>query len=600
MLLFILLLSVYTQTVLAQPCAVAAECITCTTECLVPDRHCHSLYIPRSAHANSTYFFLERTNDLCDPAAYVDLGLEYQQSFRAHDIASCLFGSQTLLFQGSQLPARTDAALIADNFGLSPFFDGALTFHPKIRNFNLHATLHGDIPWIEPLYLEVQATASAQWRSLGACETIITGTVSTNSPFPVGYMAGASSAVTPASTIKEALKGTFLFGDMQTPWNFGRFSCGTQKKGGVAGVTLLLGYDVWRAENCRFGVYGRYTAPTGNKPNPRFIFSPVVGDGKHHELGAGFSYYEQLWQKDDNQSVFIALDGYVVTLLANRQIRSFDFKDKGCLSRYMLLKELTSPTAELQGTFTALGDMHGPGFSYNHALINGINFTTRCAQVKVSLKGEASLRVVYRQEWSCDAFELHAGYNLYGHTREKLCFISPDGTTAYGFKGCTGVAAYTYNTAGATPNQLTAGATTTPSGTPLNSTSSTSSITSCGTVDGATTDGLAALTSTSVTVDWSNALTASPANSVATGTNVHTLAIAHYSNPAQRVTHSMLDLKSGAAPHQITHKGFLELRYLRISNKMQPLVGLCFQAEGSGGVCNLKQWGIFIKTGFMF
>ena len=41
----------------------------------------------------------------------------------------------------------------------------------------------------------------------------------------------------------------------------------------------------------------------------------------------------------------IYLDGYVMALLENTQLRSFDFKKRGCMSRYMLLKELTCANA---------------------------------------------------------------------------------------------------------------------------------------------------------------------------------------------------------------------------------------------------------------
>ena len=160
--------------------------------------------------------------------------------------------------------------------------------------------------WLSGLYGELQFTFSRQERILNACETINTNTylVEKLSHLLLVIWQAAAAPSTPAATIKQALSGNFTFGDMQTPWEFGKFKFGKQTKNGVAGVTLIAGYDFWRNSCEHFGIFLRYTAPTGNKANPTYVFSPVIGDGKHHEIGAGLTHHAQLWSKDDDQSVW--------------------------------------------------------------------------------------------------------------------------------------------------------------------------------------------------------------------------------------------------------------------------------------------------------
>jgi hypothetical protein len=536
------------------------------------------------------------------------LSLEYQQSFQGDDIADSLFGHDRLLFQGSQLATRERRALIADQFGLSPFFDSTIKFSPHIKNINFHGYAHvGFDDWVSGLYGELQFTVSRQERILNACETINTNTLlrlSTPSglagsvgqavPFPVGYMAGGSSTVTPATTIKQALTGNFTFGDMQTPWEFGRFKFGKQTKSGVAGVTLIAGYDFWRNSCEHFGIFLRYTAPTGNKANPTYVFSPVIGDGKHHEIGAGLTHHAQLWSKDDNQSISFYLDGYVMALLENTQLRSFDFKKRGCMSRYMLLKELSAPTPALTALATSI-DAVNPGYSYAGNLINAINFNTRAAHIKVAAKGDASLRAIYTH----GGVDFCIGYNIYGHTQEKVCLAknscNPIANNTYGIKGCTGVYTYLY-----TSNDVTVGALTTPTGFPLNSTSNASTISSCKAIN----NGVEILVpATSVGVDWREAFvqpTGFQANAVPAGSAVATLALSQLSNPAKTVSTKSLNLCSGAAPSQLAHKGFITLTYNWHECRTQPLIMFGFEAEGSGNCASLKQWGVWLTGGLSF
>ena len=545
---------------------------------------CHSVYLPLSSFDNLAYFWHPyNAENPCDEwSGDLALGFEFERSFRGCDIAKCMFGSNKLLFQGSRVGGRAANALIADNFGLSQNCNTSIRFNPRIENFNLNfqSRLNFDC-WCEGLYAQLDFQFTHQKRTLFADENCgcDLGSTSTGcgTVFPAGYMGAA--AVTPDPTLKDALKGDFTFGDMTTPWKFGRFVFCDQTKNKVSGVALEFGWNFWNNDCAHLGAFLRYVAPTGNRPDARNVFSPVVGNGHHHEIGGGITSHWKLWDQEDcDRNITAYLDGYAVTLLKDCQARSFDFKNRGCLSRYMLLKQLTPTTT-------------AAGFTYAGNLINAINFNTRSANVKINIKGDAALRFVYHD----GGFDFALGYEIHGQSKEKICNISSnspcnavDTTLHYGLKGCTGVDCFTYTVAAG----VTAGTATV---SPLNATASAATITSCGVplVDNA----VSGLTATSICVSAFGA--AAPA-AVPAGTAVTALVAASSSAPAVEVTTADLDLNSGKAPRQLMNKGFATLDYTWKDCDWSPYIEFGAEAEGGTRKCDLKQWGVWIKGGVSF
>ncbi len=574
---------------LASATLVQADC--CNSQLSNNTKHsgcnCHSIFIPRSTNSNTAYNFLPfaHKDASCDWNGGFELGVAYQRSFNDKDIAKCLFGSNTLLFQGSQLANRSENALIADNFGLSPVFSGSIKFSPRIENINVHFQSYlGFDSMLEGLYGQVNFTYTHQKRELmdddncNKCSDTTVTSTSNNVPFPAGYM--AAGVVAPFTTIKEALIGK-TFGDMQTEWKFGKFDFSEMTKNEIAGVDVILGYDFWRQECGHFGAFFQYTAPTGNKPCADYFFSPVIGNGKHHELGGGITAHYKLWEGECNNAILVYLDGNITTMLENCQVRSFDFKDAGCMSRYMLLKELTS-------TGTAAS-----GYRYDGQLINGINFATRQVKVKVPVKGDATLRFIYQT----GGFDLGLGYNIYGQDREKVrCFSNPcDALTEgkfYGKKGCAGVDYFDYDVAG---GLITGhGAIFTQ---PLNATESDATITSCGTVDAA----VLFSSATVIGADWVNFFKLGVgADSIANGTAAATITATSTSAPAVVLTTADLDVNAGRAPRQLIHKGFVTVNYTWRDCDWVPYLGFGAEVEGGSNHCDLKQWGVWFKGGISF
>lgn len=610
---------------LATPAQLYADscCCDCTYDCTTTTKcqrrgcdQCHSVYIPRSTHSNSAYFWLAPAPADLDTDCWHhegDVGIEYLRSFRSCDLARCLLGTNNLHFQGSQVPNRDSGALVADYFGLSHLFDGNLIVKPRIQNVNLHLQerLYLD-RCHENLWVQLNVTFTHQKRNLFGSDCIcdpISSSTQAGTIFPEGYMdfgiRAANSAntqvYTPAPTfsapgIKDALSGDFLFGQMQTPWKFGRFLFDYQTLNKVAGVSLLLGYDFCRADDHHLGLFFQWTAPTGNVPNATYVFSPVVGNGKHNEIGAGIDAHWDICQTDEHR-IALYLNGNVTTMLKNCQVRSFDFINRGCLSRYMLLKELT-PTPPQAGTLANVQQSGNFGsFNYVGNLINGINFATRFVQVKVPVKGDATLRCI----WHHERWDFGVGYNIYGQSSERLC-IKPDAapcsaldlTKHYGVKGCTGVAAYgyTYSTATNATNS------TLQSLLVLNATSGATA-TNCDAVDFPLLQ--KDIGATNLAADWRTGINEPfNASNIPNPTSLSLVRIASSSAPAKEVTIADLDLLSGISPKQVIHKGFVTLTHTWKDCDYKPFVGLGAEVEGNSGRCNLKQWGFWLKVGTVF
>jgi len=568
--------------VLALPgqCGLKAGNSCCAPSC---QGTCRTMYIPRSTHANSSYWLSRPTyNPLALPESGVDLGYEYQHSFFESDIARCLFEEQTRTFAGSFVAERPENSLLAEQFGLSSTFSGDVTFSPTIvnNNFHLFGAWRSYYDCCKGFFARGMMTITHQTRSLFNTSCITTPNAPIQ-PLVAGLM--SSVEVASAPDITQALSGTYLFGDMQTPWSGTRISAGSMSTTNLAGVTIDLGYTFEQTPSRGFSFFTRYRPGTGTiingfQPYGEQLFAPIIGDGHHQGLGGGFSINALLWSDDREHSVALLLDGYVLHLFENCQLRTFDFTDHGCLSRYLLLKEL-QPTGS--------GD-----FTYTGNLISGVNFSTRPAQVSVGVTGEAACQIRLRSNHT----ELIVGYEFYGRQEESVCLCpSSLNEKIYGIKGCTGTDYFSYSY---DVNDMISGHAA-PFSNHSSATSSATTITTCGPTDNAA----AVQSTTTVGVDWSNAFEGTPpisADNVPNGTTLSNIVITNISTPAQPLTTQDLNICSGKAPQQIIHKGMISFSYRWRDHWCLPYIMFGVQAEGSGAQCSLKQAGIWIQGGATF
>jgi hypothetical protein len=541
---------------------------------------CKTTFVPRSPGSDLILQWQPGVHkyDMCEFSGTVDFAFQYQRSFDADRITRCLFGTDTLTFQGSTLTgtSRAAGALLADNFGLARDFNGTLTIKPRIDYFTFNfGGWFGLDEWLAGLYLHLNfPVVHTRWK-LDLCET---GTSTT--AYPPCYF--GTTAVTPTPTIIDALSGTFTGGELQSQWCFGQWRSCQQTKTGVANFIIDLGWDFWSCEDYHVGLFFRTMAPTDNRTKSEFFFEPLVGDAKHWKVGGGLTAHWELWNCDDNQSITAYLDGYAVHAFRSHQTRSFEFINQSCcLSRYMLLKQYDS-----FGNFTG-------------NLVPGINFTTRNVDVKFDVEGEAALQFIYRHGcWSGAV-----GYDIWGRSREKICLnteqneecanqcITFDPTKQYGFKGCEGVCTFSYLTVGIPPAEAIA--TTSFTTVPLPTTESLATICSCTGPD----NPLPHIVGNAL-VSYANT------TPITVGTLVSTLSLAATTTAPVLFTVNTpnLNIRSAESPSQISHTVFGHIDYTWSDCDWTPYVQV--GGEGSFGqkdkCCTLNKWAVWIKGGVSF
>lgn len=569
--------------------SIAVSWSVCADAPCVPERSdgCRTIYIPRSTHANSTYFltYPRLGNALHIVTSCLEAGYMYETSFRSDDIATCLVRRPTITFAGSQVTTRTDHDLVADQFGLSPLYEGSATFEPEISN----NTFHMQGIWHAPtdqkgcgLFARGQLSVTHQSRSLfnmgcgRSCEDAVIG-----SDFPPGAM--GVDVVPVAPDLQVALAGRRTYGDVIEPWGAGRFTPGSLADTQLAGATFDFGYAAIHHDIHAYSFFVRIRPPTGTAINgfqdhASSLFYPIIGEGHHWEFGAGASMSGELWRDQYDRAVVFHAEGYVTHLFTNTQLRSFDLTGRGCLSRYMLLKTFDAQTSQPRSE-----------------LIPAVNITTRRVDVSIKALGEVAVQLVY--QGSHGSFTV--GYEFYGQEEEKLCLRDRSFTRngiAYGIKGCQGDYYYAYTLD--VNNSITGPAA--PFAVPLNATSTLSTITTCSSAD--LNGGVPAGSTTVVGVAWNNLYTGSgvDADLVAPGTSADSITPAYVSNIPQFLGPADIDVCSGSAPKQVAHKGVLAFTYCWSDEQPAPYVSAGFTAEGSGRACSLKQWGFWIKGGVTF
>ena len=289
--------------------------------------------------------------NICDSNFVFSTSFEYQTSFKPDRIANYLFGSSELHFVGNAVPGRDNiynTQLVAENFGLPATFNQKLFIKPKIQNyiFDFDAYL-GLGSLVKGLYLRLHAPlVLSKWSLFNSCYTSCENSSGENDSqafAPAGaYGINSESILSPIpinSNLREALSGN-VFGDMIEPWSYGKFNFDPNLACRLADLDLIMGWNFWDCEDSHIGGFFQFVAPTGNKANPTYIFSPVIGNGKHYEFGAGITAHSILWYGCADQSIGVYFEGNVTHLFKNTQKRSFDFKNNGPLSRYLLLKEI--------------------------------------------------------------------------------------------------------------------------------------------------------------------------------------------------------------------------------------------------------------------
>lgn len=386
--------------------------------------------------------------DMCNFYGSFSVAPEYTKSFRPCTIAQYLFNDAlvktcdkesansavcpTIKIQGLDVKNRDPRALMAENFYLPRDYDSSVTFKPTIENgivdFNLYLGLDNIA---ENLYFRIHAPVCYTKWNLHFCENVlnagnrntdcgdINNTYTPASDFRNTGVYGLSRSqlvatfedyVSNCSTITGVENITY------NPLNYARMSRCARTKTAVAEVSAALGWNFWNCDDYTLGIQIRGAAPTGNRPRGTWLFEPVVGQGKHWELGGGIDLRWTLSRScDENKDWTLYLDANITHLFNTRQCRTFDICNKP-LSRYMLAMKFTDKVESLVAGDTQAAAI-APNYQFAKEFAPVANLTTLPVEVSAAVQGELALKIAYTHcNWQFDV-----GYDFWGRSCEKIC-----------------------------------------------------------------------------------------------------------------------------------------------------------------------------------
>ena len=339
----------------------------------------------------------------------------------------------TILIQGTKVTDRSSNALMAENFYLPTDYSSQITFRPRVENFLVDFNYYQGLDeWVEGMYFRIHTPVTWTRWGLHYCEDIISsGTL----PMDPGYFNNTyTPSTTPLDTdvyglARSSLLDSFsdyvsaegsiegVTGITYNPLEKARWSTCRKTKTALAEITAALGWNFVRRENFLFGLNIRAAAPTGNRPHGTYIFEPIVGNGKHWELGGGLNSWWTWWKScDENRNLTVYLDAYVTHMFKTRQCRTFDLVDKP-LSRYMLAMQFQSADIEYLTTgSTNISGSVAPAYQFNNIFTPIANLTTIPVDVSYAAQGEAILKFAYTH---CN-FQFDLGYDFWGRTCAKI------------------------------------------------------------------------------------------------------------------------------------------------------------------------------------
>ena len=562
-----------------------SECSPCFTNC---DNGCvveglpacpfscigRTVFIPRSVGANTARELVGWQSDIHRFDAFgnyitIANATGYTKSFDPERIAQYLFGNTVLNFQGSQVPQRSACALLADYFGLPTTFSGTIHVNPIIENIFFDTQVFIGLDAVAcGLYARFHIPLVHTRWNLHACPC---SSMQDGSDFAACYM--SSNATSSAQNLPEALGNNFTFGAVHTRRTYQALPFRELTCTKFADVDLIIGYDFWQCDQYYLGFYAQAVAPTGNRPDPRFVFSPVIGNAHHFELGAGIAGKLRLWDRGPDTSLSVYLEGNVTHMFESEQCRTFDLCNR-LFSRYMLLKEFEADAVTPTGN-----------------LLYASDFTTRAVKTYVPAKGDVSAKLAYR---TC-SIDIDIGYNFYGHMAERLCLrtnTSSRNNMRVGLKGTEGTCFTAYNVT----QQDMLGA---PAGTfGLSSTQHNATAFTSGTTDNPHTP--AQVNAGELPLAWNTPRNTGPASG-------NDLVIAYASQPPVLLTDRDLDLCSGTACPFATHKFFAYLGYTipeTYCGLFEGFIGVGgeveFEALARDQRSSLNQWSIYAKGGITY
>lgn len=222
--------------------------------------------------------------------------------------------------------------------------------------------------------------------------------------YPAGALNSSSTETTPApnANLGDAFSNPKAAGFLR-PMNYGLI-CGDRTSSAKFGdPEFTLGYNVYADEKKHLGLGIRFAAPTGNKAGAIYMLEPIFGRNGHWGAGGELIGHWRFWESDTCADRYMSFmfDGSALHLFDSKIMRSFDLKNNGAGSKYLLVAKF---------------DSAADGANFQNEITNAINITT--LNVTSSFALEGNFAALFDFHW--DNWSLAIGYEGWGRTCEKL------------------------------------------------------------------------------------------------------------------------------------------------------------------------------------
>jgi len=222
---------------------------------------------------------------------------------------------------------------------------------------------------------------------------------------------------------------------VQSAWNFGKIgqsasgsacdsgkacknTCESNSLTRFADIEAKLGIQWVDREPCHLESYVGMLIPTGNRPDGRYLFEPIIGQGKHFGLFFGGSFGVQIWANEaGDRTVRVETSSHSQYLFKKQHVRAIDLAYKPW-SRY---QEVYANKAQAQLAFD-LSEDGSDALLAQFLSTPGINVFTLPVDVTPGYATNTIASVVL----SCDrGFQGELGYNIYARRSECLKLACP-------------------------------------------------------------------------------------------------------------------------------------------------------------------------------
>lgn len=361
-----------------------------------------------------------------------NLTFEYSRSFRSKDITQSLFQNSIagcndcgsfINVSGSTVANRGPRDWLADYFGLPTDFQSTLQFNPVIDNYILDFNFFfGFDEFVPGLFFRFHIPVVHTRWDLKFKETVLNG--GTNDGFyPAGYFSPSvvtlnnmlESVTSYMSGNKPALTNNIKYDELTC----GRFAtdCTGLSETGVAEIQGILGYSLTNSDEYHCSIGLRVAAPTGTRPNASYLFKPIVGNGKHWEIGGNLTAAYTFWQSMNAHShASIQMVANVTHMFNAHQTRCFDLCGEPN-SRYMLAEKMSTPVAyNLAGANATTGYPIDAMYQFQSEFAPVANVTQSEASVSIGVQTDALIAITCVS----NNFSFDVGYDFWGRTCEKI------------------------------------------------------------------------------------------------------------------------------------------------------------------------------------